>query len=175
MKNVLLFEQFVNEKVYRLSGPVASTGIIGKLMQAFKKEIERIKYEGDEADLLEEVNKVWAKWASKDGAKIIIDEVLKAVKKKEEIFYIIATLNAKWKVESSGTYAMRFNLPDDFVINVGFMDDANGMKYARKLGGMSNSAISTADTVELMGTFDDEVGQNNIEIRGRETMMVDDK
>lgn len=175
MKNVLLFEQFVNEKVYRLSGPVASTGIIGKLMQAFKKEIEKIKYNGSEADLLEEVNKVWAKWASKDGAKIIIDSVVKAVKDKEEIFYITSTLNSKWEVESSGTNAMRFNLPNDFVINVGFMDDVNGMKYARKLGGMSNSAIFTADSVELMGTFDDEVGQNNIEIRGRETMMVDDK
>lgn len=175
MKNVMLFEQFVNEKVYRLSGPSSSKGIIGKLMQAFKKEIEKIKYEGDEADTLEEVNKAWAAWAPKDGAKIIIDEVVKAVKNKEEIFYIIATLNAKWEVESSGSQAMRFNLPDDFVINVGFMDDANGMKYTSRLDGMLNSAIFTTDTIEIMGTFDDEVADNNVEIRGRETMMVDNK
>jgi hypothetical protein len=181
MKHVQLFEQFVNEKVYRLTGIYAAKGIVGALMQAFKKEIERISHEGDPEATLAEVNKAWAKWAPKDGAKIIIDRVLKAVRNEEEIAYITASLNTEWQLRTDlggdGTGdVMRFSFPSDFVINVGFMDDANGSRYSRKLDGMMNSPLFNSSTdIEIMGAFDPEVGQNNIEIRSGETMMIDAK
>ena len=180
MKHVLLFEQYVNEKIYRLTGPYAAKGIIGALMQAFKKEIERISHEGDPIETLDAVNSAWAKWAPKDGAKIIIDRVMKAVKNKEEVAFITASLNATWELNpefGDGVGGvMRFYIPNDFVINVGFMDDADGSRYSRKLDGMMNTPLfNSKQDVEIMGAYDPEVGQNNIEIRGRETMMADEK
>jgi hypothetical protein len=179
MKKVKLFEQFVNEKVYRLTGPYAAKGIIGALMQAFKKEIERISHNGDPVETLDQVNAAWAKWAPKDGAKIIIDRVMKVVKDKEEVAFITASLNATWELNpefGDGTGGVaRFYIPSDFVINVGFMDDADGSRYSRKLDGMMNSPLFLSKDIEILGAFDEEVGQNNIEIRGRETMMVDEK
>jgi hypothetical protein len=180
MKHVKLFEQFANEKVYRLTGMYASKGIIGALMQAFKKEIERISHNGDPVETLDEVNAAWAKWAPKDGAKIIIDRVMKAVKNKEEVAFITASLNSKWELNpefGDGVGGvMRFYIPNDFVINVGFMDDADGSRYSRKLdGGLNTPLFIASKDVEIMGAFDPEVGHNNVEIRGRETMMADEK
>lgn len=180
MKYVKLYEEFVNEKVYRLTGAYASKGIIGALMQAFKKEIERISHNGDPVETLEQVNAAWAKWAPKDGAKIIIDRVMKVVKKEEEIAFITASLNAVWELNpefGDGVGGvMRFYIPMDFVINVGFMDDADGSRYSRKLDGMLNTPLfNQSRDIEIMGAFDAMVGNNNVEIRGRETMMVDEK
>ena len=64
MKHVQLFEQFVNEKVYRLSGIYSSKGLVGKVMQAFKKTIEKVSYEGDQKATLAEVNKAWSSFKS---------------------------------------------------------------------------------------------------------------
>jgi hypothetical protein len=181
MKHIKLFEQFVNEKVYRLTGPYAAKGIVGVLMQAFKKEIERTSHEGDPEATLAEINKVWSKWAPKDGAKIVIDRVLKVVKDEEQLAFITASLNGVWEsrddMGGDGTQGlMYFGFPSDFVINIGFMDDADASKYARKLDGMTNTPIfiSTRD-VEIMGAFDAAVGYNNIEIRSGEVMMIDIK
>jgi hypothetical protein len=181
MKYIKLYEDFVTEKVYRLTGPYAAKGTIGALMQAFKKEIERISHAGDPVATLDEVNKAWAKWAPKDGAKMIIDRVMKVVKNKEEIAFITASLNGQWELRTDlggdGTGdVMRFSFPSDFVINVGFMDDADGSRYSRKLDGMLNTPLfSPVKDVEIVGAFDAMVGNNNIEIRGGETMMIDAK
>lgn len=181
MKHVLLFEQYVNEKVYRLTGMYASKGIIGAVMQAFKKEIERIKHEGDLVETLDQVNSAWANWAPMDGAKIIIDRVLKVVKNEEEIAFITASLNSTWELNpefggDGSEVIIRMHIPYDFVINVGFMDDADGSRYPRRLDGMMNSPLfNSSKDVEIMGAYDPEVGQNNIEIRDGETMMIDAK
>ena len=181
MKHIKLFEQFVNEKVYRLTGPYAAKGVVGVLMQAFKKEIEKISHEGDPEATLAAVNDIWSKWAPKDGAKIIIDRVTKVIKDKEEIAFITASLNIVWELRTDlggdGTGdVMRFGFPSDFVINIGFMDDADASWYSRKLDAMTNTPIfiSTRD-VEIMGAFDAAVGYNNIEIRDGEVMMIDSK
>lgn len=181
MKHVKLFEQFVNEKVYRLTGPYAAKGIVGALMQSFKKEIEKISHAGDPAATLAAVNDIWSKWAPKDGAKIIIDRVMKVVKDKEQIAFITASLNGQWELRTDlggdGTGdVMRFGFPSDFVINVGFMDDADASRYSRKLDGMSNTPLFNSNKdIEIVGAFDANVGYNNIEIRGSEVMMIDNK
>jgi hypothetical protein len=181
MKHIKLFEQFVNEKVYRLTGPYAAKGIVGVLMQAFKKEIERTSHEGDPEATLAEINKVWSKWAPKDGAKIVIDRVLKVVRDEEQVAFITASLNGVWELRTDmggdGTGgAMHFGFPADFVINIGFMDDADASKYARKLDGMTNTPLfNSAKDIEIMGAFDDAVGYNNVEIRSGEVMMIDIK
>ena len=71
MKRIPTFEQFVNEKVYRLSGFYSQKGFLGKIFQAFKKEIQGIKYEGDGAGTIEEVNKAWEKFQD-DAKKMIL-------------------------------------------------------------------------------------------------------
>lgn len=98
MKHIQLFEQFIEEKAYRLTGMYTSKGIIGKVMQAFKKEIEKIKYEGDAADTLKDVNDAWKDF-HKDGVKIILDEVKKAVKDMEQVV-LCSCFRIKWYVGS---------------------------------------------------------------------------
>ena len=57
MKPLQTYKQFLNEKAYRMTGIYAAKGIVGKVMQAFKQEIAKVKYEGDSAATLKEVNK----------------------------------------------------------------------------------------------------------------------
>ena len=148
---------------------------------AFKKEIERIKYEGDADSTLAELNDVWTKWADKDGAKIIEQEVMKVVKDKEAIVYIVATLSKKqWIADvinrlntPTGT-ELFVSLGNEFVINVGFADDVDGDKFSRKLEGMTNTAIPV-DITEIVGSFDSEVGYNNVEIRKSMFLSIDAK
>ena len=40
-----------------MTGIYAAKGLVGKVMQAFKQEIAKVKYEGDSAATLKEVNK----------------------------------------------------------------------------------------------------------------------
>ena len=75
----------VFEKAYQLTGIYGAKGIIGKVAFAFKKEVERVKYEGDADATIDDLNSVWSKWADKDGAKIIEQEVMKQVKDKEAV------------------------------------------------------------------------------------------
>ena len=79
MKPLQTYKQFLNEKAYRMTGIYAAKGIVGKVMQAFKQEIAKVKYEGDSAATLKEVNKEWAKF-QKTAEKIILDAVEKELK-----------------------------------------------------------------------------------------------
>ena len=182
MKHVQLFEQFINEKAYQMTGSYGAKGIAGKVLFAFKKEVERIKYEnGDVDSTLAELNDVWTKWADKDGAEIIKKEVMKVVKDEEAIVYLVATLsNAKWiadvvnKINVAGRVELFACLNTDFVINVGFADDVDASKFERKLDGMTNTAIGVSITT-ILGDFDIPVGYNNVEIRSRMFLTIDAK
>lgn len=182
MKHIKLYEQFVNEKAYQLTGIYGAKGIIGKVLFAFKKEIERVKYEGNAEETLSELNKVWSKWADNNGAKIIEDLVMKQVKDKEAIVYIMATLsNSLWEADTVN----RLNSPEsselyvtivgDFVINVGFADDVDAGKFGRKLDGMQNSAIISSRETAVVGAYDSAIGENNIEIRSGIYLSIDAK
>ena len=178
MKHIKLFEDYIAEKVYRLTGIYTSKGLIGKVMQAFKKEIEGIKYTGDPEATLYEVNKAWSAFTKK-GEKIIIDEVMKTVKKEEEIVYIhVKGLNQEWEADTVNKLnrpggPLYIEIAGDFVINVGFADDADASKYSKRLSGYTNTAIPTGR--DIWGEIDLEVGYNNIEIRDSEIMMIDAK
>lgn len=182
MKHIKLYEQFVNEKAYQMTGIYGAKGIIGKVLFAFKKEIEKIKYEGDVEETLSELNKVWSKWADKDGAKIIEDLVMKQVKDKEAIVYVMATLSSSvWEAETvnrlntPGNSELYVTIAGDFVINVGFADDVDAGKFARKLEGMQNSAIISSRETAVIGAYDSAIGENNIEIRSDIYLLIDAK
>jgi hypothetical protein len=181
MKHVKLFEQFVNEKAYQLTGIYGAKGIPGKVLYAFKKEVERVKYLGDATSTLNDINKVWSKWADKEGAKIIETEVLKQVSR-ESIVYIVATLSKSlWVVDDveninkPGNSELLVRIPSDFVINVGFMDDVDGSKFSRKLDGMMNHAIMIGKETNVLGTYDAQVYRNNVEIRESLFLTIDAK
>jgi len=173
MKHVKLFEQFVNEKVYRLTGAYGAKGIAGKVLGAFKNAVSGVKFEGDATSTLKDINDAWSKWANKEGAKIIIDEVAKQVKDKEALVYITANLDEAWVEESINGSELMVNIPGDLVINIGFADDVDAGKFSRKLGGMQNSAVQTNNSI--MGSFDEGVGQNNVEIRSGLFLTIDAK
>lgn len=182
MKHIQLYEQFVNEKAYQMTGIYGAKGIIGKVLFGFKKEIERIKYEGDVDATLAELNSVWSKWADKDGAKIIEQEVMKQVKDKEALVYVMATLGGfEWaadevnRLNSPEKPELFVTIPNDFVINVGFADDADSSKFSRKLDGMQNSAIQNGKETAVIGSYDNLVGENNIEIRTSMFLSIDAK
>lgn len=149
-----------------------------------KKQIERIQFEGDIDKLLDEVNKAWEKWAPKEGSKIIETEVMKQVKDKESIVYITANLLAGWKmdevnklnvsIDKKGIAYITFNA-FDFVINIGFADDVDASKYSRRLNGMRNSAIHSKEDLDIVGTYDKAIGENNLEIRESLFITIDKK
>ena len=178
MKHVQLFEQFVNEKVYRMTGIYSSKGLVGKVMQAFKQEISKINYEGDQKATLAEVNKTWSSFKS-TGEKIILDVVEKGAKSMDSVLFVTANLDKGFHIDEIN----KLNSEDsnqlfvgyELVINVGFMDDVNGSKLYKKIDktGMMNSPIaSKKDTI--YGTMAS-VGNNNLEIRDNEFMSIDSK
>lgn len=180
MKNIPTFEQFVNEKVYRLSGYYSSKGLVGKVMQAFKKQIERISYEGDVEGTVEEVNKIWDKFQD-DAKKMILDQVEKAVRDMDNVLYVTMA-PSKWIADEvnglngEGQSSLYISLADgDFVINVGFMDDVDANKYSRKFdkNSYTNSAIASDKDV-IYGNLSP-VGDNNLELRDGEVMQIDAK
>jgi hypothetical protein len=182
MKHIQLFEQFINEKAYQMTGMYGAKGIAGKVLFAFKKEVEKIKFEGDVQDTLKELNKVWSKWADKEGAKIIADEVMKQVKDEEAIVYIMATLSKQEWVDDQinglnrpDSRMLFVRIPSDFVINIGFADDVDARKYARKLGGMQNDALVARNETTILGEYESSVGKNNIEIRQSMFLSIDAK
>lgn len=180
MKHIKLFEQFVNEKAYQMTGMYGAKGIPGKVLFAFKKHIENIKFEGDADSTLEEINKAWEKWAPKEGAKIIEQEVMKVVKDKGYIVYITASLGDKWEadtvngINSPGSDKLFVRIPSDFVINVGFTDDVDADKFSNKLGGMTNSAMRLKYDINVFGSYNDRAG-NNTEIREVLILQLDAK
>jgi hypothetical protein len=182
MKHVKLFEDFINEKAYQLTGSFGAKGVAGKVLFAFKKEVERIKFEGDVEKCLEEINKVWSKWADKDGAEIVEREVMKLVKDTEGVVYITVTLaGTQWEadevngVNAPGKSELLVRIPSDFTINIGFADDVDSGKYARRLGGMQNNALITGKESTIYGSYDSLVGRNNIEIRSGLFLTIDAK
>ena len=179
MKHVKLFEQFTNEKAYRMTGAYSSKGLVGKVMQAFKKTIEKVSYEGDQKATLAEVNKAWTKF-QKDAEKIILDQVEKGAKSMDSVLFVTANLDEGFHIdeinklnrEGSDELFVGYEL----VINVGFMDDVNGNKLYKKIDktGMMNSPLaSKKDTI--YGDYDSSVGNNNLEIRDNEFMSIDSK
>ena len=179
MKHVKLFEQFTNEKAYRMTGAYSSKGLVGKVMQAFKKTIEKVSYEGDQKATLAEVNKAWTKF-QKDAEKIILDAVEKGAKSMDSVLFVTANLDEGFHIdeinklnrEGSDELFVGYEL----VINVGFMDDVNGNKLYKKIDktGMMNSPLaSKKDTI--YGDYDSSVGNNNLEIRDNEFMSIDSK
>jgi hypothetical protein len=178
MKHIKLYEEFLNEKVYRLTAPYASKGIIGKVMQAFKKEIERVTFEGDVKDTLEQVNGAWWDFG-KDAQKMILAEVEKAVRDMDQVVYVhVQGLNLSWEPDTINGLnrdggPLYIRIPRDFVINIGFMDDVDGNKFKNKLGGMLNTAIAGGE--DIYGAFNARIGENNVEIRGSEIMQIDQK
>lgn len=177
MKYIKLYEDFITEKAYQLSGSYGAKGIAGKVLFAFKKEVASVKYDGDAQSTLKDINDAWSKFADKDGAKIIETEVLKQVKDKEAIAYITATLGElTWSEESiNGSELLITVLPGDFVINVGFADDVDAGKFSRKLNGMTNDAIVSKNVTVVLGGYDPEVGENNVEIRSGMFLTIDAK
>lgn len=176
------FQEFINEKAYQLSGIYGAKGIAGKVLFAFKKEVERVKYEGDAEETLKDINKAWLKWADTAGAKIIEAEVMKQVKDKEAIVYVTSTLGGyEWTTDTVNGVnnptrpELLVRFPGDFVINVGFADDVDGDKFSRKLGGMLNNALYSSTDTEVVGNFDAEVAYNNIEIRSGLFLTIDAK
>jgi hypothetical protein len=183
MKYIKLYEDFlVTEKAYQLTGAYGAKGIAGKVAFAFKKEVERVQYDGNVEATLNDINKVWSKWANTEGAKIIEAEVMKQVKDKEAIVYLTATLGGySWVadevngVNNPGRTELLVRIPGDFVINVGFADDVDANKFSRKIGGDLNTALNTSNATEIIGNFDVEVGLNNLEIRSALYLSIDAK
>ena len=181
MKRIPTFEQFVNEKAYRLSGFYASKGLIGKVMQTFKKQIERTSFEGDREGTLEDINKEWEKF-QKTAQKIVLDQVEKAVKDMDQVLFV--TLDpSTWIVDEVNglnqdgrTDKVYISLDGDFVINVGFMDDVDSSKFKRKLDKEASNNTPLADPANtIYGTYDSAVGNNNLEMRDNEIMEIDAK
>ena len=180
MKKIPTFEQFVNEKSYRMTGIYGSKGLIGKVMQAFKQEIKTVKYEGINVVTQEEVNKEWAKFEDK-AKKIILDQVEKGAGGMDGILYVTANLFNGFAIdEVNGLNDIDpdniLYLSYEVVINVGFMDDFNGKKVARKIDktGMMNSPLSYEKEL-IYGEYDASVGNNNLEIRDTEFIQIDGK
>ena len=179
MKHVKLFEQFVNEKVYRMTGIYTAKGLVGKVMQAFKKEIEGVKYEGDAEATLEEINKEWAKF-QKDAEKIILDAVEKGAKSMDSVIFVTANLAEGFhidevnKLNREGSSVLFIGY--EMVINVGFMDDVDGSRLYKKIDktGWMNSPVANSSDV-IYGNYDSAVGDNNLEIRDSEYMSIDQK
>ena len=179
MKTIPTFEQFLNEKAYRMTGIYAAKGLVGKVMQAFKQEIKTVKYEGINVVTQEEVNKEWAKFEDK-AKKIILDQVEKGAGGMDGILFVTANLFNGFAIDEinglnrSGSDSLY--LVYELVINVGFMDDVNGKKFARKIDktGMMNSPITSKSEL-IYGDLDTRVGQNNLEIRDNEYIQIDGK
>jgi hypothetical protein len=183
MKHIKLYEEFVNEKAYQMTGSYGAKGIAGKLLFAFKKEVERVQYDGNVESTLEDINKAWSKWADSTGAKIVEAEVIKQVKDKESIVYLIATLGGyKWVadevngINAPGKPELLVRFPGDFVINTGFADDVDGNKFTRKLeGGLNTAIVNTKLDTTIIGDFDPAIGHNNVEIRAALLLTIDAK
>jgi len=179
MKHVKLFEAFLNEKSYRMTGIYGAKDLVGKIMQAFKQEIKTVKYEGINIVTQEEVNKEWAKFED-TAKKIILDQVEKGAGGMDGILFVTANLFNGFAIdavnglnsEDSDTLYLSYEV----VINVGFMDDVNGSKFKRKIDkiGMMNSPLAGKRDL-IYGEYDASVGNNNLEIRDTEVIQIDKK
>jgi len=162
-------------KVYLLTGIYGAKGIPGKLLFAFKKEIE--KHNFTNGNILININNLWSKWSVSEGIEIIKNEVFKKINK-EYIAYIYATLNkVEWEVDTinkinvPNSNKLYIRIPSDFIINIGFYDDINSNKFAKKIGGYNNTAIIYNQT-QVFGSYIN-TGYNNIEIRDSLFILIE--
>jgi len=178
------FGEFLDEKVYRLSGIHSSKGLVGKLMQAFKKRIAKVSSKpGDQAATLKEVNKEWKKF-QRDGEKIIMTAVEKGAKDMDNVLFVTANFGNQWIAEKANglnkegsSLYIAYGDIQEFVINVGFKDDANGSKIYKKIDktGMMTSPLAPArGNGVIYGDYDSGVGNNNLEIRDSEIMLIEE-
>jgi len=179
MKHLQLFEEFLNEKAYRMTGIYAAKGLVGRVMQAFKQEIKTVKYEGINVVTQEEVNKEWAKFED-TAKKIILDQVEKGAGGMEGVLYVTANLSNGFAIDEvnglNSEESETLYLGYEVVINVGFMDDFNGKKVYKKIDktGMMNSPLASKRDL-IYGEYDASVGNNNLEIRESEYIQIDGK
>jgi hypothetical protein len=78
-------------------------------------------------------------------------------------------------INAPGKPELLVRIPSDFVINIGFADDADGSKFSRKLDGMMNDALLSGKETAVVGEYDSQVGKNNIEIRESVFLTIDAK
>ena len=86
--------------------------------------------------------------------------------------WITDTVN---RLNRPGASELYVSYANDFVINIGFYDDADGSKFAKKVGGMMNTPIRLVGSSDIYGTFDSQVDGNNIEIRTSLFLSIDAK
>lgn len=180
MKHVKLFEQFLNEKVNRLSRPyTAKSRLVGQIMDAFKKKIEGIKYDGDIDTTLAEVNKAWDKFKP-TAHKIVLDQVEKATKG-EGVAYVTVSM-LPWvadkinKIKRENPPVLYISLQQSMSINIGFMKPLDARKFILKIDSYLWPNIATVNPNDtIMGTFDEKVGYNNLELYDNEIMQIDGK
>ena len=167
----------LNEKASRMEGPYQAEGIIGEVMLAFKKQIEGIKYDGDQKSTSKLINKEWAKFSS-TAHKIILAEVKKSVKSMDDVLFVSAMLKGMGWVPDT---INGLNRPESdtlsissgqLIINVGFKDNVDASKYAKKLGGSIEQPRSF-QSVDIYGTLDKTIGDNNIQIIDSEMLRID--
>ena len=179
MKHVQLFEQFLNEKGYAMTGRFGSKGIAGKVQQAFKKQVEKMKWEGNNEEFLTAINTEWSKF-QKDADKMITDIVMSAAKEGVEYvtcnypMWIVDEVNG---INRDGGRELYISGASDFVINVGFADDVDAGNYTRKIdkdNAMQNPAIISGDDTVIYGSVFD-TGANNLEIRSKMFLSFDAK
>lgn len=182
MKHIQLFEEFVNEKAYQMTSIYGAKGIAGKVLFAFKKEVEKIKFEGDAEVTLDELNSEWKKFVKKSAEDIILRELYNAIKDfKNVVLFVNVNLADEWEADTvnrlnhPGASQLYASYANDFVINIGFYDDADGSKFAKKVGGMMNTPIPLVGSSDIYGTFDSHVQGNNIEIRSSLFLTIDEK
>jgi hypothetical protein len=78
-------------------------------------------------------------------------------------------------INAPGRPELLVRYPSDFVINIGFADDVDAGKFTRKLEGMQNSAVIDKTHTTVLGQFDEEILDNNIEIRAQLLLTIDAK
>lgn len=182
MKYIQLFEQFVNEKAYQMTGIYGAKGIPGKVLFAFKKEVEKIKFEGDAEVTLDDLNAEWKKFVKKSAEDIILRELYHSIKNfKDVVLFVNVNLGDEWvsdtvnRLNRPGASELYVCYENDFVINIGFYDDADGSKFSKKVGGMMNTPLLLKGSSDIYGKFDSQVDGNNIEIRTSLFLTIDAK
>jgi len=165
------FQEILNEKVYRLSHELGTkTPIASKILQAFKKNIEKYQSVDKNTDI-KFLDKEWKKFEN-EATKIIMDNIKKAFGNdfKDGVIAVTSVLGkAKWQNKNDSIYS----LSNDFVININVSDDVNAQKYAKKLKGWINSPITSSASLIYGQKLDSKL--QNIEINDSLILSIDSK
>ena len=176
----------LNEKTSRMEEqPWKADGIIGEVMLAFVKKIEGIRFDGDAKYTSNLLDKEWDKF-SNTAHKIILAEVKKSVKSMDDVLFVSVNITSMgWTPDTinglNRPYGRHKPASDtlsissgQLVINVGFIDNVDANKYAKRLGGIIAPPY-TYDIVDIYGTFDESAGNNNIKIQDGEMLRIDNR